>query len=233
MVDGASEAAVSAVTASASPTPVTSAHLLSASSSSSSVNNAAAGGGSTIVRKNHWNVQNNLPKPSQQQRDGRHVRVQTQQQQQILPTARYQLVSGAATASSSAPERVTSASTSSTTTIKAPNKSQTSATRRQRAKAVNNSLGNLRQRGNVSSSSSSSSPSSSSSSLSSFSSSPLAMLVPSGTNLEPQADNVSTINDNNTRENVVANGYRQPASTGGHHRRSEGGESVARNSGAT
>lgn len=53
MVDGASEAAVSAVTASASATPVTSAHLLSASSSSSSsINNAAAGGGSTI-RKIH------------------------------------------------------------------------------------------------------------------------------------------------------------------------------------
>ncbi|XP_043801480.1 protein kinase C-binding protein NELL1-like isoform X1 [Apis laboriosa] len=239
MVDGASEAAVSAVTASASATPVTSAHLLSASSSSSSsINNAAAGGGSSI-RKIHWNVQNNLPKPSQQQRDGRHVRVQTQQQQQILPTARYQLVSGAATTSSSAPERVTSASTSSTTTIKAPNtkyegKSQTSVSRRQRAKAANNnSLGNLRQRSNASFVSSSSS-SSTSSSLSSFSS-PLAMLVPSGaaTNIEPQADNVSTSNGNGTSENVVTNGYRQPASTGGHHRRSDGGESVARNSGAT
>ncbi|XP_020719830.2 protein kinase C-binding protein NELL1 isoform X2 [Bombus terrestris] len=232
MADGTPEAALSAVTASTSAgaTSVTSTYLLSASSSSSSVNNVATGG--STVRKDHWALQNNLPSPSQQHRDDHRARAQVQQQ--VLPTARYQLASGAATTSSTS-ERVTPTSTSSTTTIKASvkheAKPQASTSRRQRTKS-SKGLGSLRQRTNASSTSTSSSSSPSLSSPSSSSPS-LAMLAPSSASLDPQADNVST-SSSATSESVVANsGYRQPPPTGGRHRRSEARESVARDSEAT
>ncbi|KOC65305.1 Protein kinase C-binding protein NELL1, partial [Habropoda laboriosa] len=88
MADSASEAALSAVTASSSTgaTPITSAYLLSASSSSSSVSNVASSSSSgSTGRKDHWTLQNGLSKSSQQQRDDRRVRTQTQQP---VPTAR-------------------------------------------------------------------------------------------------------------------------------------------------
>ncbi|XP_050490678.1 protein kinase C-binding protein NELL1-like isoform X2 [Bombus huntii] len=233
MADGTPEAALSAVTTSTSAgaTSVTSTYLLSASSSSSSVNNVATGG--STVRKDHWALQNSLPSLSQQHRDDHRARAQVQQQQ-VLPTARYQMASGAATTSST-PERVTPTSTSSTTTIKASvkheSKPQASTSRRQRTKS-SKGLGSLRQRTNASSTSTSSSSSPSLSSPSSSSPS-LAMLAPPSASLDPQADSVST-SSSATSESVVANsGYRQPPSTGGRHRRSEARESVARDSDAT
>ncbi|XP_076761717.1 protein kinase C-binding protein NELL1 isoform X4 [Xylocopa sonorina] len=239
LADGTPEAALSTVTppASIGATSVTSAYILSASSSSSSVNNDAASG--STVRKAHWSLQNSLSKSSQQQhqqqRDDRRVRMQAQQQQQPLPTARYHLAPGTATTSTSTPDRATSAPTSSTTTTKATvkyeAKPQASALRRQRAKPPdNNGLGSHRNNASFASTSSSSS---SSPSTSSSSTPPLAMLVPSGANVEPQTGGAST-SSSATSETVVTNSYRQSVSTtGGRHRRSDAGESVARDSGAT
>ncbi|CAK9811589.1 Protein kinase C-binding protein NELL1 [Anthophora plagiata] len=236
MVNGAPEAALSAVTASSSPvgaTPVTSAYLLSASSSSSSISNAASSSsnGST-GRKVHWTLQNGLSKSSQQQRDDHRVRTQAQQP---FSTARYhQLSVGTATASSSTVERVTVTSTSSATTattkvpVKHEAKQQTSALRRQRVKVSNNSNGLASHRSNASFSSS---ISSSSSSLPSSSSSPLAMLVSSNAN---QGNGNVTTSSVTSETVVTANAYRQPTSTGGRHRRnSNAEESVVRDSGAT
>ncbi|XP_076396459.1 protein kinase C-binding protein NELL1 isoform X4 [Megachile rotundata] len=203
MADGAPEAALSAVTASSTAgATITSSYLLSPSSSSSSV-----GSGSSVARKTHRSLQDSLPKqPMQRQRDD--PRVGTQRQQ-VVPTDRYQLLPGAATASSSTHERVAPTSTSSSTTAKAPAKSQapTLAPRRQRPKATN--LTN--HRGNASYFS----PPSSSSSPSS--SPPITMLVPSE----------DTVSFTSTTSDSDADG-RQTST--GRHRRSDDGDTMARDS---
>ncbi|XP_054015897.1 protein kinase C-binding protein NELL1-like isoform X1 [Hylaeus anthracinus] len=210
MADGAQEAALSAVTASPGGATVASTYLLSPSSSSSSV---GASSGSNVPRKVHWTLQNAAPPKSQQQQQQRDDRRLRTQQQQTTPTARYHLATNGATTSSSTSQRATPAATSSsTTTVKTPVKYEAKSqvqTRRQRAKS-STSLANHR-----SNASSSSSPSSSPT---------LAVLAPSGADLDSE-DNRST--SSTLSDRVASNGYRQSTTR---HRKSDNPESVARDS---
>ncbi|XP_034181759.2 protein kinase C-binding protein NELL1 isoform X2 [Osmia lignaria lignaria] len=220
MADGAPEAALSAVTttSSAGATVTSTAYPLSSSSSSSSTNTRS---GSNVARKAQRSLQKSQ-QPVQRQRDDLRVGMQLQQ---AVPTDRYQLPSGAATASSSTYERVAPTSTSSPTTGKTPGKSQppTLTPRRQRPKAAGNLTNH---RGNASFSSPPSSSSSSSSS--SASSSPLTMLVPSGADPDSE-DTVSVSSTTSNSDKVVGtDGYRQ--SSNNRHRRSDDNDSMARGS---
>ncbi|XP_043250300.1 protein kinase C-binding protein NELL1-like isoform X2 [Colletes gigas] len=195
MADSAPEAALSAVTASPGGATAASTYLLS----------------SNVPRKVHWTLQNTAPPKFQQQRDDRRLRAQ---QLQITPTARYQSAVGGSTTPSSTSHRATPATAApSTTTVKTPIKYEAKSQVPSRRQRIKSSSSTANHRSNVSSSSSpSSSPT-------------LAMLVPSGTDLDTEDDRSTS---STPSDGVVANGYRK--STAGRHRRSDNSESVARDS---
>ncbi|XP_076626122.1 protein kinase C-binding protein NELL1 isoform X3 [Colletes latitarsis] len=195
MADSAPEAALSAVTASPGGATAASTYLLS----------------SNVPRKVHWTLQNTAPPKFQQQRDDHRLRAQ---QLQITPTARYQSAVGGSTTPSSTSHRAASTTAApSTTTIKTPVKYEAKSQVPSRRQRIKSSSSTANHRSNVSSSSSpSSSPT-------------LAMLVPSGTDLDTEDDRSTS---STPSDSVVANGYRK--STAGRHRRSDNSESVARDS---